>query len=451
MADNNAPAPAPVLQSPDDIAAHNAAVAAKVAAQDIFAQSNAGNPNSDAGPALDKLLEETQKADETAKTEAEKAAKAAEEAAKSGAPAPDPAAAAVAPAEDPLQKKVEELFANAPKLPPNASPKSSEAFASIKLQAAKDISERDAKLEALAKEIAALKEAASNPSTEQLEKEKELKDLRDWRTKLDVDFDPAFKSYDQKISQGREFIYAQLRKSPAVTEETIDLIKKFGGPEKVNMQKLWEKVADPTLQNIVQSQIAELAKVDFEKTNAIKAAKDNLEQYLSQRQTAFQNVGTAHFTTTQKELDGMLNSLEWWKPQTAKAEADEATKKNVESHNKFLTEAQAQMKEALQDDSPKMRAILITGTLQLFNLQRIHEAVKAELAETKKSLAEVTGKWEKVKSASRSRLEASGAPPNGQLPAPPKQDIFSTRAGDALDSLMKQVTEEHNAKLGAGG
>jgi hypothetical protein len=99
------------------------------------------------------------------------------------------------------------------------------------------------------------------------------------------------------------------------------------------------------------------------------------------------------------------------------------------------------MQAALQDDSPRMRATLITGVVQLFNLQRQHAKTVSELEAKTKALDDVTAKWEKVKASGRSRLPESSAAPGAAVQKPKAADV-NTRPQDALDAIAKQVMEE---------
>lgn len=369
-------------------------------------------------------------------------------------PAPDPAAeeaakkaAAEKEAREAELKKAEDLFKDTPALPPNASPKSSEAFASVKIKAAQEISRLQAELEAAKKTAQEVTSKAGQPTPEQLAKEKELEELRQWRAKLDVDFDPKFKQFDQTVSKAQEFIYAQLRKSPVVTEETIEQIKKYGGPDKCNLSKLFEAIADPTLQRIVEGQIGEIAKTRYEKDQAVVGAKSNIAEYLKNRDKEISEAIGGHQKATAAELQTLTGALDWFAEKAPDAKADEAAKKEIEEHNKFVTELRGQVQAALGDDSPRMRATLITGVAQLFNLQRVHAKTVAELESTKKSLADVTARWEKVKASGRSRLPESSALP-GAAPAPKKTADVNLRPQDALDAIAKQIMDER-ARAGA--
>lgn len=212
MADDNTPV------QPVDPAQHNAEIAAKQAAQDISGKPTVTGEFGEATDALDKLAAKVAEkpkpgAQVEPKADAPKVDASKADAPKADAPKADaPKVDSPPPGPDPeALKKAETFFKDSPKLPPGASPKSSEAFSSIKLKAAQEISAREAEIEKLKKQI----EDAKKPSTEALEKEKELEELRSWRAKVDVDFDPKFKDFDKSIEQQREFIYAQLSKSPA--------------------------------------------------------------------------------------------------------------------------------------------------------------------------------------------------------------------------------------------
>lgn len=346
-------------------------------------------------------------------------------------------------------KKADEFFKETPALPPNASPKSSEAFSAVKIKAAQEISRLQAELDAAKKIADEAKQTAGKPTPEQLAKEKELEDLRQWRSKMDVDFDPKFKEFDKKISSAHEYIYAQLRKNPAVDEKTIETIKGYGGPDKCNLSKLFETMADPTLQRIIEGQISDVAKTRYEKEQAIASTKTNISEYLKNRETEIQASVGHHQKATAAELTQFTTALDWFAEKKADDKADAAARAEIEDHNKFVTELRGQLKDALQDDSPRMRATLITGVAQLFNLQRVHAKTVADLEAKSKALDEVTAKWEKVKASGRSRLPESSAPV-GAAAAPvakPTTDVH-TRTSDALDSIAQQVMAER-ARTGA--
>lgn len=341
-------------------------------------------------------------------------------------------------------KKSEDYFKDTPGLPAGASPKSSEAFASIKIKAAQEISAREAKLEELQKQLAEAQEKLKSPVPPEVERE--LKEHREWRAKLDVDHDPKFKEFEKAISSSQEFIYAQLRKSPAVTDKVIDEIKKYGGPENVNMTKLFESIRDPVMQRLVESKIADIEMSKFNREQAIKSAKDNIGQYISEREKASGEAATAHNTATAKHLEAFHGQMSWLSEKTVDPKADDATKKSVAEYNKFIAETKQSMAVALKDDSAEMRALMIAGMGQLMLERRVSAGQVAENAALKKENAELKEKIAKFKEGSTSRFRETAAPADGKVPKAEEKDLYHKPTAQALDDIAKQVMEERAAK-----
>jgi len=366
---------------------------------------------------------------------------------KSGTAPPEPTEAEKATAKEKAdaeakqREEADKIFKDSPSLPANASPKSSEAFNAIKIKAAQVISAREAELEKLRKEKSELEQKLKNPIPEDVAKE--LEDHRNWRAKLDIDADPKFKEFDKSIASTQEFIYAQLRKSPKITNEVIEKIKAHGGPENVKLDAVFEAIGDPVTQRLVESKIADIEMAKYNKEMAIRAAKENVGQYREARSKAMIESQSAHTNATKESLGRYLGALEWAKEKTADEKADENTKKSVAEYNKFLDETRAQIENAVKDDSAEMRAILITGMAQLFYERRETAGLKAELEATKKNLADVTAKWEKIKQSS-GRLSTT-APATATTVAKPTHDV-TVPAGDALDAIAKQVMEKRAAE-----
>lgn len=411
--------------------------------------------NKDAESVLDGLMKdaETKSDPEAQKAAEEKAAaekKAADDEAARKAAEADPEAAAKKAAEekaaaekaDAEKKKADDLFKDSPSLPQNASPKSAEAFASIKIKATQEITARDTKIAQLEKEKKELEAKLANPIPPELEQE--VKSLREWRAKLDVEVDPKFKEYDKSISQAQEFIYAQLKKSPKISDEIIAAIKKEGGPENIQLDKVFAAIGDPTIQRLVESKIADIEQAKFNRDQAIKAAKENITGYIQQREKEFADNATKHNVETEGFLKQHIPKLPYLQRKEIPAGADEATKKAIEAHNANADQITLNMQAALKDDSPEMRAVMIVGMAQLLHLQPQLSAANARVAQLEKELKEANEKITKFKGASVSRLRESAAPTNGKLPEKKPDVDVNTRAGDALDSIMKQVQDERS-------
>lgn len=443
MANENDQTPEKAL----DIAAHNAEVAAKLAAQDIMGKNNAPVSDGSASNALDELQKQAEEAAAKEKSAAEAPAKTPEELAAEKKATDD--AAAKAKEADEERARAEALFKDAPSLPSGASPKSSEAFTAIKVRAAQEISKATAELEKLRADKAKLEEQVKNQASP--EALKELEDHRTWRAKLDVEADPKWKEFDKTVATTKEFIYAQLARSPVITPDIIAEIKKHGGPENVQMDKIYKAIADPALQRTVESKIADIEQRKFEKAQAVEAAKKNINEYVAERTKAAEASLTEHNTATEKHLTEITKSIEWYKEKPIDPKAEESVRKEAAAHNAFLAETQKNLKAALTDSSPEMRAIMLAGMAQLFRLQAIHPSVVAERDALKKANEELQGKYDKLRNASVSRLRESNAPTGGKMTEvkPKESDQFTKSAAESLDDLRKQVTEERERAAAA--
>lgn len=435
-----------------DVSKNNADVAAALIDQGKV--STTPDVNAETGDALDAILKQKTGTDDAALKEKEDAdAKAAaEEAAKKAAendPVKQAEAKAAADKIEADKKRADDIFKDSPSLPPNSSPKASEAFSTVKVRAAQEISAREQEIEKLKKEKQELETKLAAPVSDEITKE--LESLRAWRAKLDVDADPKFKEHEKTISTSQEFIYAQLRKSSVVTEEIVAEIKKHGGPENVNMTKLFEKIGDPTIQRLVESKVADIEMAKFNRDMAIKAAKENISGYMDERKKQWESAATQHNVDTEAVLKQHLPKLDYLNPKQIPAGADEATKKAVEAHNAFVKETTGYVQAALKDDSPDMRAVMIIGMAQLLHLKPQFASATARVTELEKQLKESQEKIEKLKGASVSRLRESAAPPGGKIPdtKPTDHEIFHGDARSSLDKIAQQVMQERERKSAA--
>lgn len=443
-----------------DPSKNNEEVARKLAEQDISGKSNAPSPdfNKHSDDALDALIKEAEQKSSVDDDEAAKEKEAADAAAKKAAEdAVDPekkaaaekSAADAAAKTEAEKKKVDEIFKDTPQLPQGASPKSSEAFATVKIKAAQEISARDQKITDLETKVKEMEAKLANPIPDDVQRE--IEEHRQWRAKLDVEIDPKFKEFDKSVTSAQDFIYAQLKKSPKVTEETIAAIKKHGGPEFVDMGKLLEAIGDSTTQRLVEQKLADIEMTKFQKQQAVDAAKQNIKQYMQDREKAMVSVGKEHNQKTEARVKEISGQMGWLKEKQAPAGADDATKKSIAAYNEFVKETNSYIRAALEDDSPEMRAVMVAGMAQLLYTQREEAASKARITQLEKELKEATDTIAKFKGASVSRLRESAVPPGGRTPV--KKDDgygFGKSSGDALDEIAKGIQEERARAAGAG-
>jgi len=423
--------------SPEEIANNNAEVAAKLADQDSAGHPSAGTDDTFAnvGEALDKardaiLKEKEEERDASPVTEVVVTAKTAED--PDAAKKADEAAAAAKAAEE-AKQAANDRFKDAPQLPPGASTKSHEAFAAIKVKAAQELSAKEKEVADLKKSLAEREEKLKNPIPKEILDE--LADHRAFRAKLDVDVDPKFKELDKGIDATREFCYAQLRKSPVVTDATIDAIKKAGGIDNISLSKLFEAIEDPTMQRLVETKVADIEQRKYEKQQAIDSAKGNITDYLKQRETDLAKADQAHYTGTKEHLDKLLEGEDFLK-----------SKDGDEDHNKNAAEYKRDIEEALKDKSPFMRAVLIQGTVRLFHERKEHAKVSAERDGLKKEVETLTAKIDSMKKSSTTRLRDSAAPSDGRMPeAKDDSQVFTEKSGSALDRIAREIAAKRES------
>lgn len=444
-----------------DATAHNAEIAAKLANQDASGHSMAGKEgdNLDGMAALDKLRDERKAALEKAATEKEDA----DDAAPAAPAKVEPAAAAKPPTKETPKdndstdnthsdkgagQPASDIFAGID-LPPHAKPKSVEAWTALKIKASQEIAARDQKLAEAAAKQKELEAKLQNPIPE--DTAKELEELRAFRAKLDVDLDPKFREFDKKVNETHEFIYEQLRQNGVIGEEGIEKMKKLGGPDpsKVNMDAIFEAMKDPALQRRIEAKMADVEMLRYQKEQAVKATKDNVGQYMKEREEAFKSATTHHNTATKTRLGELMGRLDYFQPKTVKADADAATKKEAEEHNSFVKDVQGQIEGALNDDSPEMRAIMLAGMAQLIYLQKVHEkslaSHKVEKETLEKQVKELTVKTERFTKASVGRLQESAAPADGKGMPVKKTDDFSKPAAQSLDEIRADMIAKRQA------
>jgi hypothetical protein len=305
----------------------------------------------------------------------------------------------------------------------------------VKLKAAQEISRLTQELTKVQDENKKLAESAKAPITPELEKE--ITELRQFRAKLDVEADPKFKEFDKEISGAHDFIYAQLKKSPSISDAIIDEIKKYGGPEKVKMEKVLDSVNDPMIRRLVESKLAEIEMTHYKKDQAISKAKENIGSYVAEREKQFKEVGQSHNTATQKNLDAVMKQLPWMQPKAVDEKSDENARAATKLHNDYIEKTKKELDFAMQDDSPEMRATLLVGMAQLFRLQAVHEAVSKASAAKDETIKKLTETVERLKNAGKSRLKESEAINGGNPNLQTKPNLLEP-AGDALDRLRKE-------------
>lgn len=336
-------------------------------------------------------------------------------------------------------------------LPPSAKGASAAAFAALKERAARDLAERD---EALRKAQERIEELEKKVQEGVVPKEQyetlltENEALKEWRAKLDVEADPKWAEYDKKMAQAEEFVYAQL-KQHGFGEEVIEKIKELGGPTKVEFGPIFERLKSPSASRLIQKKLDEIEEAETEKQAAIEGAKSRIKEYVEARRKEFVEALDGHNKATEKAVGELLAKQAYLTKYDLKGASSEEERKNFEEHNKWVDEVGQVVKEALEDTSPQMRALLIAGVAQYMHLRREyqklvreHSDIEKQVDALKKELAERDGKLKKIKEASVSSLSRSAAPRRPELPESTLGNIFTKTAEQAFDEYLKNANAE---------
>ena len=422
-------------------------VSQAVASQDVMGFSTKPEVDAESASALDKLAESVLGATETppAKPEGD-----------SPPPKPDDTTPPAKPegenpppkpdGDSPPPKKdeaappkvdadVSKLFEGV-ELPPQARPKSAEAFATIKARAAAEIGRLTQERQELEAKLAEAQKAVSKPLPDEVSKE--LEELRGFRAKFDVELDPRFSSFDKQVNEANETTYAYLLRNKIASQETIDKIKGLGGFGGIEPEAFLSTIKDATARRFIESKILAIENAKVDKERAIESAKANIGEFTKTRREEMENASKLGTDKARETLTGLLTQIPWFAEKQAKADAEDTEKTEVKEHNEFLASVKSQVAEAVADDSPEMRAILVAGFAQLLQLQREHAKSDAKLKTAEATIADLTGKLDRFTKASTPRLRESAAAPSGGVP-PKKADNLTISGSDALDAIAAQV------------
>jgi len=342
-------------------------------------------------------------------------------------PGPDPATPAAPAAPEPDEfDKVE--------MPPHTKPASVTAFATVKQLARERLAAVEKEKAELVSKLTAAEEAAkSAPAPETA---KELEELRQFRLKYDVEADPSFKTWDKTVKDNEDLIYAKL-KTAGVDAPSLKKIEELGGPSQVDWEAISEKFP-VQVKRYIEGKLFENEDLVEKKKLAIEKAKANASEFVRTRQEEIYQNSTGRQTATEKEFNAMLPKIEWLKVLPVPATAKPEEKARIESNNALSTKVLSDVKEALNDDSPQMRAILIAGFAQLMRLRAESDSTKAghsaEIAKLQATLKERDDFIARIKKSGSSR-----APGNAPAAAPAHKASVNEDATEALDRHLKEA------------
>jgi hypothetical protein len=366
--------------------------------------------SSDTSAALDALLKQATKPE-------------AEVVVQPNTPAEKPAAPAApaAPAREPDEfDKIQ--------LPPTVSAKAGESFETVKRLARE-------RQEALRRELEELKAKVVPPEkviTEELEKE--LKELRNFKTSLDYQNTDEFRTkFGEPLANNEAEIFERL-KAAGIKDDGIAKIKEIG------LDGLdWDGLVSSLPGNnklVVQALVVERERLKLAAEKAASAVKMSPAEYAKQQA---ERVKAERDAAAKREEQEFAQSIDpyltkerapWFYPQEVPTDADEAKRQEIAENNKFAEEQRKIFEVFKKDKSPATHATLVAATL--LALQQKRQIAKLE--QRAKEAEEMVARISKSSSAARDRL----ATPHG-APAVKESGLFD-RPEDALSRLRDEVT-----------
>jgi hypothetical protein len=325
-------------------------------------------------------------------------------------------------------------------LPPHTKSEVATSFESLKKTSREKVAAAQKEREELA---ARVKELETRPAIDP-KLEAELKELRDFRAKMDVEADPTFKEYVEESKANEESIWAKLKEAGA-SEDALKKMKDIGAKD-LDWEIILEKLP-PVTRRYVENKLAVNEDLNDQRTRHLESAKKNATEFLAERQKASTQDELAHYAKAEEHFGKVSVQLPWFKLQKAEATATPEQKAAVDAENKFFIATQDQVTKMLKDPSPEMRSIAALGYAQMLRLQAEIPALQAEHAAEKKALDEKIAKLEatvkekedfiaRVKGASRTSLRDGGATSDPAAAA--AQPTFAEHGSVAVDRLRAQ-------------
>ena len=377
------------------------------------------------------------------KAEADKKAAEAKAAGAKPEPTAEEKAAAEKKASDEAAAKKDDL--DSVELPPYTKPKTAESFAQVKTIARQKIAAAEKAAAESAAKLTELEKTAKDGLPP--EAKKELEELREFRAKVDVEADPKFKEFDVNIASNVDSIYSRL-KANGFSEDSIKKIKELGGPDNVN----WDALADKmpaTLRRYIDAKLVENEDLVEKRKKAIDTAKVNATEYLKGREGELSQSDEQFAKKSQEEwTKTVAPKISWLVKQEIPKDATADKKKIAEDHNTLVDRINADLKDAVEDNSPGMKALLMGGYAISQKLQFEFELLKAtssaRISVLEKELTDSKTMIERIKKSSTGRLSSSAPITPGAKPAN-KVNISET-TDEALDRLRKEAEAEAEAK-----
>ncbi len=260
-----------------------------------------------------------------------------------------------------------------------------------------------------------------------------MKELREFRAIHDVEARPEFKQkFDARISANQESIF-KLLKDEGLPDAHLDALKKMSDDARdTYLEKYVYPNVSAAQRRFIESKLVENVSVSEERKQAIAAARADSEKIISEQREAPKKQLIARDTAVATHIKPFLSQLPYLHDREVTATATPAEKAEIEAHNKFAAELRDNLRTAIVDDSPEVRAEAALAVPISRALARQIKAIAAERDTLKAKLAAIDRA-----SATGGRLGRSASLPGA--PAPVKPATTTDDSSDVLDRLFAEA------------
>jgi hypothetical protein len=335
--------------------------------------------------------------------------------------------------------------------PDNASKKAADSFNALKKASSERIAAAEAKTQKAIEETQALRDKLGGKAPEEVVQqldilEKEVSELRNFKKALDVENSAAFEVFDKRIQRNTDAVCDKLVEW-GLSKENAGRIKSIG---LTKLGAWWEKINEhltPAQRQYVERRIAEVESAEIERTDAVKEAKADADNFLKKQAKDVEKASEATDRARKEYADQLMREATWLKyPELdpkATPEQKEAFEKSLPESKKFVDSLREKVNAALGDTSPETHAALAFGNAMSFYLTAHVQFLQKELKAAEDNLKSTSDELAKIKKSSRGRRPGQ---PTLEPGARKMTDVSEHKPGqrteDVLDALYAQAQQQ---------
>jgi len=318
------------------------------------------------------------------------------------------------------------------KLRSDASPKTRETFEQLKTvakqredAAALRATEAETKLTELQTKVADL-EKRTVPDDVQ----NELKELRSFRAQFDTANDPEFRQkFDSRTNGNYESIYNKLTAHQLPAEELAKL-KAFSPEQRDTAIEKFLSLLPTGDRKFIEAKLLDNINVADERDRALQEARVKADEILAKRKGEPAQQVAQRDSAIAAKLKPVLQTLPWLHAKDIPANTAPEDKKRLEAHNEAANFYVSQLRKAIVDDSPEVRAEAALAVPLAHYFRTNFQAEKARADALQAKLDGIT------RASTTSRTARTDAGARGAQPPPA---AVHQNTEDALDALFEEA------------